>query len=74
MSLPSSPALQPLHRLDRSSPDFQDKLCNILYGWEYVQCEQTLGDDDLIWFIDYLDKVRRLVALLPLSAQASAGS
>ena len=63
MSSPSSPVLQRLHRLDSSSPDFQDQLCNELYGREYMQCEQNLEGDDLVWFIDYLDKVRRRIAL-----------
>jgi len=63
MFLPSSPALQRLHHLDQSSPDFPDRLYNTLRGKEYVHCEQNLTDDDLTWFIDYLDKVRRHVAL-----------
>jgi len=62
MSSPSSLALQRLHRLDRSSSDFHDQLCDALYGREYVQCEQTLQDDDLVWLIDYLDEVRRHIA------------
>ena len=60
---PSSPALWQLHRLNVSSPDFQDLLSNILYGDEYVQCVPNLGDDDLLWLVDYLDKVRRWAAL-----------
>lgn len=62
MSSPSSPVLQQFHRLDRSRPDFQDQLPNILYGHEYIQCEGSLGRDDLIWFVNYLDEVSRLVA------------
>jgi len=65
MSSPSLPVLQELHRLDRSSPDFHDQLCNVLYGQEYVRCVPNLQDDDLVWLVDYLDKVRRNVALPP---------
>ena len=66
MSPPTSPALQRLHRLDRSSSDFHDQLHNVLRGEEYVQCEENLEGDDLVWLIDYLDKVRRHLALLRL--------
>ena len=57
MSLPSSPVLQRLYRLDRSGPDFQGQLTNILYGHEYIQCEGSLEHDDLIWLVNYLDEV-----------------
>ena len=63
MSPPSSPVLQQLYRLDRSPPDFHDKLCNVLYGEEYQQYVPNLKGDDLLWLVDYLDKVRRHVAL-----------
>jgi hypothetical protein len=63
MSSPSPPALQQLHRLDRSSSGFHDQLSNVLYGEEYTQCVPNLQDDDLTWLVDYLDKVRRRVAL-----------
>ena len=63
MSPPSSPPLQQLDRLDKSSPDFHDQLCSVLYGQDYVQCERDLGEGDLIWLIEYLDKVRRHVAV-----------
>ena len=61
MSSPSSPTLQQLHRLDRSSPDFHDQLCNLFYGREYSQCVLSLQGDDLAWLVDYLDKVCRCV-------------
>ena len=66
MSSPSSPALQQLHHLDRALPNFHDQLCNILYGEEYIQCAPNLQGEDLVWIVDYLDKVRRRV-LLPRS-------
>ena len=61
MPSPNFPALQRLHQLDKSSPDFHDKLCNVLYGEEYTQCVLILQGDDLVWLVDYLDKVRRYV-------------
>ena len=64
MSSPSPPALQQLHHLDRSSPEFHDHLCNVFYGEEFQKCVQNLQGDDLVWLIDYLDKVRRHVVLL----------
>ena len=57
MSSPSSPALQQLYHLDRSSPDFHDQLCNVFYESEYSQCVPNLVGDDLVWLVDYLDKV-----------------
>ena len=63
MSSPTSPALQKLHHLDRSSPNFHDQLCNALHGEEYTQCVLNLQGDDLVWIVDYLDKVRRRVTL-----------
>ena len=61
MSSPSSPTLQQLHHLDRSSSGFHDQLSNLLYGEEYQQCAPNLRGDDLVWLVDYLDKVRRCV-------------
>ena len=55
--------VQKLHLLDGSSPGFHDQLCNILYGEEYTQCVPNLQKDDLTSLVDYLDKVRRHVAI-----------
>ena len=63
MPLPSSPVLRQLDRLNRSSPDFHDQLSGIVYGEEYKQCVPNLQDDELVWLVDYLDRVRRRVAL-----------
>jgi tRNA (Thr-GGU) A37 N-methylase len=62
MPSPNSPVLQQLDRLDGSSSEFHDQLCNVLYGREYVQCVQNLEGDDVVWLIDYLDKVRHHAA------------
>ena len=57
MSSSGPPVLQQLRHLDKSSPDFHDQLRKVLYGEEYMQCVPNLQGDDLVWLIDYLDKV-----------------
>ena len=61
MSSPSSPTLQRLDRLDKSSPGFHDQLCSVFYGKEYVRCVPSLQPDDIAWLVDYLDTVRRQI-------------
>ena len=61
--MPSHSFLQALGRLNRSSSRFHDKLTNALYGEEYKGCVPGLQDDDLVWLVDYLDKVRHPVGL-----------
>ena len=58
MSSPSLPALQRLHRLNRSLPEFHNQLNDILHGREYTEYVPDLQGDDLAWLVDYLDKVR----------------
>ena len=58
MAPPDTLALQKLYCLDASSSDFQDKLCDILHGDEYLRCLPSLEGGDLVWFVEYLDKVR----------------
>ena len=60
----NSPVLQQLDRLDKSSSDFHDQLCNTIYGEEYVRCVPDLEGDDLVWLVEYLDKVCRRVVFL----------
>ena len=62
MPSPTSPTLRQLHRLNKSSSDFTDQLYDILCGPEYVKCEKTLGNDDAVWLVDYLDNVRCRIA------------
>ena len=50
--------------LDRSSPQFADRLNDALHGEDYERCVQNFQEDDRIWFVDYLDRVRHH---LPLS-------
>ena len=49
--------------MDRSSPDFGDQLNKALHGQEYARCVQNFQKDDLVWFVDYLDKARRHITL-----------
>ena len=63
MSSPSFPALQQLYHLNGSSSGFHDRLKDVLYGEEYRQCVQNLQRDDLVWLVNYLDNVRRRIAL-----------
>ena len=60
---PLNPTLQRFHNLNKSSLDFHDQLCDVLYGEKYCQCVQNLQGGDLVWLIEYLDKVRYRVAL-----------
>jgi len=62
MILPSSPALQKLYNLDASLSEFHDQLSDILNGEEYTRSVTNLQGDDLVWLVDYLDKVRRRIA------------
>jgi len=50
--------LDQLRRLNSFSSEFHDQLCNVLYGREYRQSVQCLQGDDLVWFVEYLNKVR----------------
>ena len=64
MASPGSPVLLKLHLLDVSSPDFDDQICNVLYGESYARRVPDLREDDLVWLIDYLDRVHRCVVFL----------
>jgi hypothetical protein len=63
MSSPSPPALQQLRRLNRHLSGFHDQLNSVLYGEEYKQCVPNLQGSDLVWLVDYLDKVHCRVVL-----------
>ena len=68
MPLPVSLVLQELHSLDRSSPGFSDQLNNLLCRQDYLSCEKVIGDDDVMWLVNYLDTVcpRSTVPCSPL--------
>ena len=53
-----------LRSLDESSLGFQDQLSDVLNGEEYTKWVPNLQGYDLVWLIDYLDKVRRRVLFL----------
>ena len=55
--------LQRPHRLHRSSPKFHDQLRDILFGEGCEQSVPNLQNDDLVLLVNYLDEVRRHVAL-----------
>jgi len=61
--------LQELDRLDKSSPEFPDQLTSLLYKEGYKNCIPELQDEDVVWLVEYLDKVRIPIALCFLSAQ-----
>ena len=52
-------SLRQLRRPDRSSSKFHDQLKDVLCGEEYKQWVQSLDGEDLMWLVDYLDKVPR---------------
>ena len=63
MSSPHSTTLRQLRHLDESSPNFHDQLTSVLSGEKYEQSVPNLQNNDLVFLVDYLDKVRRHVAL-----------
>ena len=49
--------LQKLRDLDRTSPGFHNQLADFLRGNEYQDAVPSLQGEDLVWFVNYLDKV-----------------
>jgi hypothetical protein len=66
MPSPNFPILQQLDRLNESLSGFHDQLRDLLYGEEYKQCVPNLQGDDLVWLVDYLDKVLTALPFLAL--------
>lgn len=58
---PHDPFLQRLRCFDKSSFEFQDQLCNIFYGEEYMRRAGDFQGEDLVWLVGYLDEVLWLV-------------
>ena len=54
---------QKFHHLDSSSSAFHDQLSNVLYEEEFQKSVPNLQDGDLVWLVDYLNGVRRRIAL-----------
>ena len=71
MASPNSPALQKLHSLAVSTPDYCDNLYGVLHEEDYRESVANLADDDLTWLVDYLDKVCELLIdpCIPFSTQ-----
>ena len=49
--------LQQLRDLDRTSPQFHEKLSNFFHGNVYESIFPDLERDSLAWFVEYLDSV-----------------
>ena len=54
----SGDPLKQLRALDKSSSNFHEQVGDILHGEEYKQWVPELQGDDLVGFVDCLDKVR----------------
>jgi len=54
--IPHDP-LQPLHDLDRASPQFHKQLIDFLRGNEYQDVVSGLQNESLAWLVEYLDNV-----------------
>jgi len=56
--------LNQLRRLDKSSPKFYDKVCDVFGAEEYKQWVRSHRGSDLVGFVNHLDKVCRRLSLL----------
>ena len=61
--MPSLNSFRQLRRSDKSSSKFHDQLREVLCGEEYKQWALNIDGEDLVWLVDYLDKVHRRIAL-----------
>jgi len=59
----SPPALRQLRRLDRSSSEFYNQVCDVLYKEDYQNCVPNLQGDDSAWLVEYLNEVRHHISL-----------
>ena len=50
--------LEQLRSLDKSSSEFHNQVCNVLYGRGYQEWVNNLQGSELVGFVDCLDKVR----------------
>ena len=69
-SMTSPNILQQLDRLDKNSPQFPDQLTVLLYNQRFKGCIPELLDEDVVWLVEYLDKVCPSIALYPLFTQS----
>lgn len=56
MSSPNHTPLEQLLRLDQHSPDFHDRISNVLYGKEYQAWIRGMRSDEAKKLIEYFDK------------------
>jgi len=56
--MPLPDILLQFDRLDKNSPQFQDQLTGLLHKEEFKDCIPELRDEDVVWLVEYLDKVR----------------
>ena len=64
-------SLQPLHDLDKSSPQFHQQLIEFLRGDKYQDVVPTLQTEDLAWFVEYLDNVSLPIISPALRSEAA---
>ena len=57
LTMPEDSYLRALVQLDRLSPQFPGQLCDILDGNGFDDCVKNLEAEDLLWLIEFLDKV-----------------
>ena len=69
--MPPCNPVEKLHRLNRTSSGFHNQLSGVLYEEEYGQWVKNI-DNDMVWLVDFLDKVRRRTAFVhPTLAQTT---
>lgn len=61
--------LQQLNHLDKDSPQFPDQLTDLLYKERFGDYIPKFRDEDVVWLVEYLDKVCLSIALYPFSSQ-----
>jgi len=63
--MPLPDILLQFDRLDKNSPQFQDQLTSLLHNEEFKDCIPELRDEDVVWLVEYLDKVRLFLFVAP---------
>ena len=62
MSTPNLNPLEQLLRLNTSSPEFNDKVNDILRGEEYKQWAECVAGAEVVELVNFLDRVRPRVS------------
>jgi len=67
--MPLPDILLQFDHLDKNSPQFQDQLTSLPHEEEFNDCIPGLRDEDVVWLVEHLDKVRLFnIVLCPHSA------